>query len=49
MGFIGSADDIIFRTEPGVPRSSVGEIFGIAWVMCGLRDGRVKGTNEGSY
>ncbi len=43
-GFIGSAGDIIFRTEPDVKdnyRSLVVKAFEIVWALGGLWDGRV--------
>ncbi len=43
-GFIGSADDIIFSTEPGVQNSSqvfVVETFADVWAWGKLLEGRV--------
>ncbi len=43
-GFIGSAGDIIFSTEPDFKdnyRSFLVEAFGIVWALGGLWDGRV--------
>ncbi len=40
-GLFGSADDIIFRSEPGViPKSLVVETVGMVWALGGLWDGR---------